>query len=873
MNISNGESVDKRMQQQGQNMTGGQFRQMPPGGSAQTQNSPRQQKDDSVTMKLIDAVVKTSIYFTIFLLPLFFLSKVPSFLELNKQVLLVVIVGIGFLAWVGKMAWRNEIRVKKNFIMVPVVTFVLILGASTVFSNYSEQSLWGYFGGEAKSFITTLFFAALFFLIINNVRSKQDALKIIVVFLASGFFVALYGILQIWGKFILPGEITKVNFFNTIGSVYIFGAYVGALFLLTLTLFLSEVSRLFKVSLIALAFFFFFVLIVINFKVIWIALILSMAVLFGVTIMRGKSAEAQSRVLPMIFLVLTLLMLLRQQPLIKKDLPVEVLLSYGSSTSIALNSLKYNPMLGAGPAMYSNVYQLTRPSELGDFWAVNFNDGRSYFVTLASTLGILGTLAFLFLVGAGMIYLFKTITRLVSVNRKDSGDDVAAGAGIVWFFATIILFAYSTNITFLMVWWLSLALFVAFASLDDDRQKEFVTTSETPKSSLILSFVFVLVIIGFVSAMYLQSQKYFAAVHFNSALTLDAKGAQIEEVVEELGKAIELDQNRDIYYRNLSVALFALANKRVAEKEADLSPEDSNYVSGMIKGSLTAADRAVMIAPDNSENYLSLARVYEGVLVTMEKADEKAIENYRTAIKFDPRNPTLHHKIANIYVTLADIELSNARAEKRVEGDDIPEEALENLALARESLINALALKTDYADANLLLAGIYEREGDMGRAIEKEKENKGLFPNAPGIAFRLGLLYYKNDQLENAKNEFRAAVTLDKNYANARYFLGLVLDKQGDKTGALKQFELVAKNNPDNEDLKKVIANVGSGKDALDGLGQEGTQAPIEPEPVQGVEGQPEISPDVEAQQIPEGATPEIEAPEEAPQEEETPPQ
>lgn len=840
----------------------------------QTPKPAPKKRDDTSTMKIIDLIVKISIYATIFLLPLFFLSKVPSILELNKQVLMVVVVGVGFLSWVGKMAWKNEIRFKKDFILVPVVTFVAIFGLSTVFSNYTEQSLWGYFGGEAKSFVTTLFLAALFFLIINNIKTKKEAVRIVIVFLASGFLVSLYGILQIWELYALPTEVSKNPFFNTVGSVYIFGSYVAALFLLTQTLFLGDVSKILKIVLIALSFFFFFVLMVVNFKVVWIALILCMAVLFGVTILRGGTTKNQSRILPMVFLVLTLLMVLRKQPIVRKDLPIEVLLSYKSSTSIALNSFKSNPLLGSGPTTYTTVFQDARPDNLGDFWAVNFNDGTSYFITLVSTMGILGTLAFLFLVGSGLVYLFKTILRLVSADRKDTGDYIAAGAGIVWLFSTIILFTYLTNITFLMLWWFSLSLFLSFSFFEKgDDSNEFVTTSDSPKSSLVLSFVFVLVIIGFVAAMYLQSQKYLAATHFNKALVLDATGEEIEEVVEELSKAIELDPNRDIYHRNLSVALFALANKRVAEKGQDLTPDDSNYVSGMIRGALTSAGSAVAIDPNNSENHLTLARVYEGVLITMDEADEKAVESYQEAIMLDPKNPILHHRVANIYVTLADVELGQARNEGRVQGDELPEESLKNLALARESLDASLALKADYAAANLLLAGVYEREGDIERAIDKEKDTKAKFPNAPGIPFRLGLLYYKSDQFDNAKREFESAIALDKNYANARYFLGLVLDGQGQKQEALEQFVMVAELNPENQDLKKIITNLKNGDDALDGLEGGSAKSPVETNPNQPGGQQPGISPGVENQEIPESATPTVdELNDELPPEEQVPP-
>lgn len=817
---------------------------------------------DGLAMRIIDTVVMTSILLTVFLTPLFFAPNVPSILELNKQVLLVLLVGVGFLAWVGKMAWKNEIRIKKNFMLVPIMTFFVIFGLSTIFSQYREQSLWGFFGGEGKSLITLLFFIAFFFLVLNTIKTRLQAFKVIAVLLVSGFITALFGILQIWEVYILPLEFAKNPFFNTVGSIYALAVYVGALFLLSMAMFLSDISKVLKIALIALSFFFFFVLMVINFKLVWIALIFCMAFLFGVTIMNGAASQGQARILPMIFLVLTVLMLLRSQPLIQKNLPVEILLNHSASSKIALNAIKENPMIGSGPTTYAAVYQKNRPENLGDYWAVNFNSASSYFLTLVSTTGILGGLTFLFLSISGVIALFKGVAKKAKQkDGKDSdekGDYMAVGVGMVWLFVTILLFIYLANITILFLWWFSLALFLAFSGFNnrkDNSVTEFVTTSASPKSSLALSFVFVLVIIGFIASIYLESQKYFAATHFNKALIADAKGDDLETVNAELVKAVEFDINRDVYYRNLSIALFAQANKKVAESEGEkLTADESAVVSNLIRGSIESANRAQALSQFNVDNYISLARVYEGVLVTMEGADEKAVEAYQEALKLDPNNPAIYQSIASIYVSLSDVAVMNAQNEGTFKDGVLPEESLKNLAMARENINKALELKPDYTDANLLAVGIYEREGNIDAAIEKGIENRKQYPNVASIAFRQGLFYYKKENLAEAKKEFKAAVSMDKDYANARYFLGLVLDKEDDKKGAIEQFKAVSELNPDNEDLKKIVSNLESGKSALDGL-DEGTSVSEN----DNQSNQPGINPNVESGNIPEEATPSAE--------------
>ncbi len=72
--------------------------------------------------------------------------------------------------------------------------------------------------------------------------------------------------------------------------------------------------------------------------------------------------------------------------------------------------------------------------------------------------------------------------------------------------------------------------------------------------------------------------------------------------------------------------------------------------------------------------------------------------------------------------------------------------------------------------------------------------------------------------MDKAQAEFERAVLLDPNYSNARYFLGLIYDKKGDKKAAIEQFEKIEKFNPDNKEVKTILANLREGKPALEGV-------------------------------------------------------
>jgi len=111
-----------------------------------------------------------------------------------------------------------------------------------------------------------------------------------------------------------------------------------------------------------------------------------------------------------------------------------------------------------------------------------------------------------------------------------------------------------------------------------------------------------------------------------------------------------------------------------------------------------------------------------------------------------------------------------------------------------------------------------------------------------GALFQLGFLYYKNSQFDESKQVFERTVQLSPNYSNARYFLGLIYDRNGDKTSALAQFAQIESLNPDNSEVKQILANLKANKPALFGIAppaqapqsrseapvQEGVKAPVQ---------------------------------------------
>lgn len=796
---------------------------------------PEQPPKDSLTPKILNWIIVGAVYLLTFLLPIFFLPNVPSVLELNKQMLLVILGGVAFLAWVGKLAWEGRIRIKKNFLLVPVIVLLLVFSLNTIFSVYRDQSMWGSFGTEGLSLVTVIALVALFLVVTNNFDTKKKVSGILLALITSSFLASLYAILQMFGKFIFKNPALAQNSFNSVGSVYAFSAFIGAVLILTIAIVLEKQPMAIKIALIIFSVFFVFVLVTVNFRTTLVTFLVGMAVLLGLAIITSGSEEKnRALILPMVVLTLILLATLigKNGSIVKVQLPVEVGLSQSASYDVLKSSWKEKFLLGPGLSLYDLAYLKGKPSEINltNFWTVKFNEAASRFFTLATAAGFLGAAALLFLIGSMLVYMFSSLVKIF--GRKEEGTYALVGITAMWIYLTILQFVYASNISLDFIWWIATAVFVVLTTLVFQRKEEIISEISSPRVSLILSFVFVVIIVGFISLIFLEGQKYAAAAAYNKAIVSDTQGGNLEDLVGKLGRVTNLDPSRDLYHRNLSVALFALLNQKVSEKGiANLSENDRAEISNLYFAAEEQANAAINLNPRNPDNLVQLAQINQNVIGSKDGADDAAVKAFRDALNFSPKDPSIYYQIGQVYLLMADVETAKSAGQQQGQNKQtqLPAKAKEDIVLARQNFEKAVGEKGNYIPAQFMIAVCLDRLGEIDQAIAKLEESKKMNPQDVGILFQLGVFYYKAEKYDQARAELEQAVKLSENYSNARYFLGLAYDKLGDKKNALEQFKKVAELNPDNKDVKKIVSNLESGKKALDGLeessaGQGGTQ-------------------------------------------------
>jgi len=788
------------------------------------QESKKEPRNDTRIPKIIDWVIAGAVYLLAFLVPIFFLPIVPSILELNKQILIVVLGGIAFLAWIGKLAWEGKIRVKKNFLLVPILLLLLILALNTVFSVYRDQSMWGSFGTESMSLVTVIALIAVFLTVMNNFETRKKIDALVLVIIGSSALANIYAIFQIFGKFIFKNQAVAQNSFNTIGSVYALAIYLGAVLILTVAMLLEKKSLPVKIALIVFSLLFIFTLIMVNFGTALVIFLIGMAVLLGLAIITSGSEEKnRALIIPMVVLTLILLAALigKRSSIVRVQLPVEVGLSSNASYDVMKGTWKGSFLLGSGLSSYDLAYLKNKPSEINltNFWSVKFNEASSRFFTLATTAGFLGAAAFLFLIGSILVYIFSSFVKIF--GRNEEGTYTLIGLASAWIYLTLVYFLYPSNVTIDFMWWIATASLIVLISLVFQKKEEIISETSSPRVSLILSFVFVLIIVGFISLIFLEGQRYVAAAAYNKALASDAQGVKVDDLVNKLSRVVNLDPSRDLYHRNLSVALFAALNDRISKKGANnLSENDRAEISNFYFAAEDEARTAINLNPKNPDNLVQLAQINQNVIGSKDGADEAARSNYMESLKYDPKNPSTYYQIGQIYLMMADLESAKNASQQQGsnKAPQLSDKAKEYTASALQNFEKAVEMKNNYIPAQFMAAVSLDRLGKIDEAIAKLEDGKKMNPQDVGIVFQLGVFYYKAERYDEARNELEQAVKLADNYSNARYFLGLIYDKQGDKQKALEQFRKVADLNPDNADIKKIVSNLEAGKGALVGL-------------------------------------------------------
>jgi tetratricopeptide (TPR) repeat protein len=776
------------------------------------------------THSLVDVcerVSKIGIYLLIFLVPVLFLPWTANVLEFNKQAALIILTFISFFAWLLKVLISGKAKINLSIVYIPVALVLLVYSLSTIFSWWRYGSFWGWPQITSESLVSIVGLV-LVYVLIANIFNRKEMFYLASTLTLSGVLAMIFGIFQLFGKYLFSVGFTKAVSFNTIGGVANLGIFAAVLLPLSMMLLVTSKKNLFRVFFAIAIFVEAITLLVVNVSIVWWLVIVGSALVFAFAMQRRDIFDSRWLIMPMFFLSLALLFsLFRFSIPGMPERPIEVYLKQVPSLQIVAKSLQTNPVFGTGPGTFN--YNFARYKETsfnaGNFWNASFDWAGSKFLTVLSTTGVLGGLVLISLIGFfiyfGIIFLLKkSHVENISIGEEEDLDktflwNLGIGLFISFIVLSVAYFLYNSNITLDFVYFAVMALFIGLLY---PTKKEF-TLKSSSFTTLIFTFVTTIIFVFGLGIIILEGQRYVSAVSYLDGVKLWQEG-KFDQALKNLSRAATISPAVDLYWREIAQA--NLQNIDIIANNSNLSQDQKKQtMQASVNQCVNAAKTATEINPKNPINWALRGSIYQSLIGTVGGTKDWSVQAYEEALKLEPANPS--------YPTQAGVsilkEVGNLSEQEKDKKDALLEEA-------KKYFEEAITLKSDYAVAHFQLARIYmdqKKDDEMVNSLEKAKESA---PYDVGLAFQLGLIYYQKGDFEKARIELERAVFLSPNYANALYFLGLTYDKLKQRDMAIIIFQKIIESNPDNSLVITILSNLKAGKSALDGVQQENAAQP-----------------------------------------------
>ena len=440
-----------------------------------------------------------------------------------------------------------------------------------------------------------------------------------------------------------------------------------------------------------------------------------------------------------------------------------------SSFQVASNVLVKNGVFGIGAGDYARAWQLYRPTSVmsSQFFSVDFNQASGTLTTFLATIGVVGTLAFLFLVLGSLFFTFRLYMR-----AQDNREHRILGLltlTLLYFVVVSVLvpFTYAMLVLWMVVAGFGIARMPIGAS--------------HPSRKIAFIFIPVAIILCIHSVSTINKTRAFL-VYSSAQTELNQKGAtdQAEALLNQAASIYKYDG----FYRTM--VEYAIARERVLVSTATGTPDElkAQYLT-RAKYAVDSGLEAVSLSPSNYQNYVSLGRAYELAMpFDKDNAYKNAKIAYQKAIDLYPQNPFL-------YVIQARLEASAGSREG-----------------VRTQLTEALKKKQNFADALFLMSQLEASEQKIDEALNYAIEAVKAAPNDPTVYVQAGLLFYGKRDYQNAVVALQRALQLDQNNQNTAYFLALSLRDGGRPDLAKLIGSELLNRNPGNVDLEAFLKSL-----------------------------------------------------------------
>lgn len=613
---------------------------------------------------------------TLLIFPLFFLTNTTDFFVFPKQMLFMFVTILLLALWGVRMIIEKRLSLRTTPFNLPVFLFGAVILISSLVSRNIYDSL---FQG-----IPVLMVMLFYFVTVNTIDNRNSFNVALSALSLGGVLSSLLSILYYFKLYVIPLPAIQTQYFTTFGSPVQHIAYLLPILLLSSL----YVWRRYKAGHLK------------EFTTdysLMVHVVSSVIILLGIAVTIFKVA-----VLP-------------QKPIV---LPFQygaqiALASIGQDASRMLQSFLFGSGYGTFLTDFTRFHSPNFNLEQ-NLWTLSFSFSSSYFFELIATTGILGALAFIFI-------LFKVIkTRLNPFSPLY--------AAVLAAFALSFFVPYS--FTLVMLLFVLIGFYAVYLFLEGDKRVFDVVISLVALRQGLISFeneeeanahrrrsdsmafpivimvVFVLLggFLGYFGTQLLRSDIKFAESLQQQAL---ANG----QTTYDLQRAAISDfPYKSDYYRIFSQVNLALANSLISATPQGTTPsaQVQQTVIALLQQSINSGRASVTLAPLNSSNWENLSSVYRSLVGVGQNAEQFAVASMNQAIALDPLNPRLRIALGGIYYQLGAYDL------------------------AQQQFQLAVNMKPDFANAYYNLGHAFEAKGgpsDLQNAFNNYQAVRQLVAN------------------------------------------------------------------------------------------------------------------------------------------------
>lgn len=804
------------------------------------------------TINFLDKVIITSIYFLFAGLPLFFLNLTYQGINFEKQYYFYFCFFVILIAWSGKSILKRQFIFKKTPLDLTLLLFFIICFLSSLFSVDKYHSFIGLFKFPTIGLISIFSMIIIFYLVIIN--ATHSLVKNCLFFMVGvGSFISIWissVFILIFFNFLSKDFIIN-HTFNILGTS-LFSLSTFLIFLIPIIFitidFLVELElkeslkRVINIFLYIALFSILLNILILSNHVYWVANLIALGV-FTIFILGRviKISEKMFFISSAVFLILTIIFVIKS-PILKGDvLKNEYFLDYKISWQIAKNSLGENPFLGSGLGTYGYDFSLFRPVSKN---LENWDSGRVYFgkgliFESISTLGILGTLVLLALI---LIYIGYAFHLLNHSNNKNKKISLALFSSNLILIFSLLAGFLDSSLVLLSVLLTSLSIVALQKETEIELKQKVFSFKTSHQYALVQSFLLLISIIVIVYSLISLSKLFLADIYIKKAQNFYIKKNN-EESSKYFEKGLTKNKNEGNYYSDLASYCFFILNDENYSTENKMSICESN-----LNGNVEQIDSTLKISSDTQFALLSAklmpndVNINQTAALIVYKSGWKYVADslnearklYKKALELEPKNPFFDIYLADINIT-----------ETQIIGEDNDKEKNKLMGEAKEYLNNA---QSKIFDKNQVLS-IYgklslinENLGNLDEAIKnleevikktevilvKNKNNNDILNQQFGFKFNLARLLMvrgvkadnidpNNDDLEKSESIFKQLLELDANNSSILLSLGLIYEKTSKKNEAVYMYKKALatfpnddKNQQSRTEIQNKIDNLGS---------------------------------------------------------------